>query len=58
MTLRARAKAFHGGYWVETSYPTRTSLFIFVYTLGYGGTLYVVRRGLDGKPILKHFVGR
>lgn len=57
MSMRSRAKAFHGGYWVETSHPTRASIFTFAYAT-HGGTLYVVRRGIAGKPILKHFVGR
>lgn len=55
MTLRERATPFHGGYRIETPGP-RASLFLFVYSYGPNGAMYIIRHGLTKKIVLEHFV--
>jgi hypothetical protein len=56
--IKDRATPFHGGYRIEqrSSTPNRASLFLFVYSYGPNGAMYVLRRGLTKKVILEHFV--
>ena len=48
----------HGAKCVEqrSSTPNKASLFLFVYSYGPNGAMYILRRGLTKKVILEHFV--
>jgi hypothetical protein len=57
MSLKDRATPFHGGYRIEQrSSNGKPSLFLFVYSYGPNGAMYILRRGLTKKVILEHFV--